>query len=313
MECRFELDAPFYNRDAGFSVWTFGRRHGKEYFIKQFLDPVYPEGDVPGAQAQREYCRRFEEEKCGLYRAISEASDGNVVRPECFFRSGGRYYLAMPRIRREKGLELREMVKQPIEERRMVCLTLSHALMSLHERGLVHSDLKPENVLLTRSRSGHCVAKLIDFDASFFAVRPPDAEHLQFDEAYVAPEVLLYVAGECSKVDGRCDVFSLGLLLHEVLTGRMPEYGVEFGSAAEALLCERPVTLSPDLSEQERALLYRMLSFRSEDRCGAGQAYETFAGLLRPEKPAPEPEPQPKPKKKKTGDMGDWFQAAGEL
>ena len=79
MECRFELDAPFYNRDAGFSVWTFGRRHGKEYFIKQFLDPVYPEGDVPGAQAQREYCRRFEEEKCGLYRAISEASDGNVV------------------------------------------------------------------------------------------------------------------------------------------------------------------------------------------------------------------------------------------
>jgi|GEM_PF-444324 len=92
-----------------------------------------------------------------------------------------------------------------------ICLGLAHA----HENGILHRDIKPGNILL----DPHAQPKIGDFGLA----RPIDAAH-EAGEAifgtphYTAPEVLQYP----HQVDARADIFSVGVVLHELLTGRLP-------------------------------------------------------------------------------------------
>jgi tetratricopeptide (TPR) repeat protein len=104
---------------------------------------------------------------------------------------------------------------------------LLRAVSAIHACGLVHRDLKPENVFVVGSASGDPVAKIIDFgqvkDAS---APPPTIEHSREQDAigtaeYMAPE-------QCeglSDTDRRADVYSLGILLYEMLAGAPPFWG----------------------------------------------------------------------------------------
>jgi transcriptional regulator with GAF, ATPase, and Fis domain/Tfp pilus assembly protein PilF len=96
-----------------------------------------------------------------------------------------------------------------------VALQLLHALDRIHAQGLVHCDLKPQNLLVTE-RDGSPRAKLIDFG---FAGRLSlsDGHGARGTLGYVAPEVLKGV-----DADARADLYSLGLVLYEVATGRGP-------------------------------------------------------------------------------------------
>lgn len=278
--CDFELLEPFQSRNAGFSVWTFARRDGRDYFLKQFLDPVYPVEDPEQHKAQMDYCQRFEQEKRAVYRAIAEASDGNLIRPECFFRSGTKYYLAMDKVEAEKK-NLCELCQLPKEDAWLVCLTAAHALMCLHEKEVVHSDIKPDNLILHKSEAGKYVAKLVDFDASFFSDHPPAPEQVHFDEAYLAPETALYLMGEYDTIECSADVFSMGLLFHQILAGELPGYDHDsFSAPFEAVFSGTDLALSSKLLPKERKLLEEMLRLEPSERCTMSQVYEFFAQCL---------------------------------
>lgn len=94
---------------------------------------------------------------------------------------------------------------------------IARALSVVHQRGLVHGDLKPANVLVSRSGQKP-VVKLIDFGLAD-AFRGSAAEALTGTVAYFAPEQTGLVDG---RLDGRADLYSLGVMVFEMLTGRHP-------------------------------------------------------------------------------------------
>jgi eukaryotic-like serine/threonine-protein kinase len=128
-----------------------------------------------------------------------------------------------------------------------VCRALAHA----HSVGILHRDVKPENVMI-RSDG---VVKLMDFGISHMV----DLERLTVtgqllgSPAYMAPELL---AG--ARADARSDLYALGVLLFELLTGHLPFEGASMGALLRAMATEAPHTvqgLRPDLGPDRAAAL----------------------------------------------------------
>ncbi len=155
-------------------------------------------------------------------RAIAKISHPNLVRLHDFGKSlDGRMFLAMELlsgktldIHAEKGIGWREAIRLAIQA--------SRALEAAHAAGLVHRDLKPQNLFLTDDGD----LKLLDFGVAMALADTEDSEKRQKGFAvfgtpeYMAPE---QVAGEA--VDARCDIYSLGCVLYELVTGSRPFEG----------------------------------------------------------------------------------------
>src|SRR3954465_6786080 len=126
-------------------------------------------------------------------------------------------------------------------------LALCGALEHAHERGVVHRDVKPQNVLVPEApRSAAGVAKLADFGVAHLAADEPLTRtgDVVGTLAYMAPE---QAAGK--RVDERCDLYSLALVLYEVLAGVNP---VRAGSPAAT--ARRVGTVMPPLRRQRKDL-----------------------------------------------------------
>lgn len=311
----YYLLEPLGNKNAGFSRWTFGRRQGKEYFLKEFQDPVYPDettlSDTLRQNRVRE-CLEFEGRKARLYKKINEVSDGNLVRVFEFFRWESRYYLATQRIRGEK-ISPREIAQLPLEDRLIICRAAVHALMELHRAGIVHSDIKHSNILLQKTVTGKLTAKVIDFDASFFEDTPPEEEEeLNFDQSYLAPEGCLFLLGEPAELTCKMDVFSMGLLMHEYLTGEMPRFDDAYSFAHEAVLDGKNLELDPSLPAWILTILTRMLQRNPELRCTMEEAYRNLGIFFGEEVVVKTPEKKTDAKKEKPA-MSTYFKSVGDL
>lgn len=316
---QYYLLEPFDNKNAGFSRWTFGRRQGKEYFLKEFQDPVYPDETTLSdtlRQNRIQECMEFEGRKVRLYQKINEVSDGNVVRIFEFFRWESRYYLATRRIRGEK-ISPEEVARLPMEDRLVICRAAAHALMQLHQAGIVHSDIKYSNILLQKTVTGKLTAKLIDFDASFFEDTPPEEEEeLNFDQSYLAPEGCLFLLGEPAELTCKMDVFSMGLLMHEYLTGEMPRFNDAYSFAHEAVLDGQNLELDPSLPAWILTILGRMLLCEPEMRCTMEEVCRNLGYFFGEEIVVKAPEKKPEKKPDTTtgkSTMGTYFVPVGDL
>jgi serine/threonine protein kinase len=267
----FDLIEPLQSKNAGFSRWTFAKRGDRVFFLKEFLDPVYPVNREIGErqmQARILACRDFEKKSGACYRAINEASDGNAVRIEAFFRWESHYYVAMERVR-SAGLKIRDIAALPLEQRIGLCRNVAHSISGLHERGVVHADLKDKNVLIKRTKKNTLTAKIIDFDCSFLEDVPPQSEsELGGDQIYLSPEACLFLCGEETKLTTKMDVFSLGILFHQYLTGYVPWYDTgEFDYLHEAVLEGAKAGVSEKVPAEWRPVIEQMLIGDPEQRC----------------------------------------------
>ncbi len=171
------------------------------------------------------------------FDAVVGLDHPNVVRMRRIDRHRGRFYLVMELLEGESLVELLE--RGPVPRERALALVdgVLRGLGALHGRGVVHRDLKPGNILLAESeRGGAPVPKLLDFGLSkkLNADDPPgappearEATALTRDGAvlgtplYMAPEQFR-AAGE---VDARADLYAVGVVLYEMLSGELPFRG----------------------------------------------------------------------------------------
>ena len=188
--------------------------------------------------------RRFEQEA----RLVAQINHANVLVLHDFGIHEGAPYMVSEFI---EGESLRAVVARgPVAARRVIDIAkdIAQGLAAAHDRGIVHRDLKPENILITKSGR----AKILDFGIAKAKPSPganhedsPTAPlqtepgHLLGTVGYVSPE---QVRG--GEADSRSDIFALGAIIHEMLSGRR---AFVRGSAVEslnAILKDEPVELS---------------------------------------------------------------------
>jgi len=167
--------------------------------------------------------RRFMREA----RAQAIVNHPNVCTVQNFGISPeGRPFLVMEYL---EGLDLRSIIRHdklfdPLRACTLV-QQVSDGLQEAHAAGLVHRDLKPSNVMVVRDHRGLERAKILDLGLAKIVGGPTDLKSITMDTAgmlvgtpaYMSPE---QVAG--SSVDGRADLYALGVVFFEMLTGRLP-------------------------------------------------------------------------------------------
>lgn len=184
---------------------------------------------------------RFFREARALVKLRSQhvAEVYDVGRLDC-----GTPYLVMEKLSGEdlaKTLERRGTL--PIAEASRIVLQAAKALADAHTLGIVHRDLKPANLFVARGADGHSIVKVLDFGISKHTLNiNDDVEMTGASEVLGSP---LYMAPEqmCSaqSVDGRADIWSLGAILHQLLTGRSPFQGTSRPELFAAVLTPVPV------------------------------------------------------------------------
>ncbi|MEU5756821.1 serine/threonine-protein kinase [Streptomyces sp. NPDC047829] len=195
-------------------------------------------------------------------------------------RHNGRLFLIMQLI---EGDTLKNRIAQgplPPAATAAVGVDLAHALAHAHEAGIVHRDVKPSNILLDASHRPY----LTDFGISRMldATTRTASGTLIGTAAYLSPEQVL---GQ--PVGRPADVYALGLVLLECLTGRL-EYGGGPLEAAIARLHRRPV-LPPCLPEQLAGLLRKMTALDDEARPTADECARALTELADPARRAAGP------------------------
>lgn len=289
------------NRNAGTCLWCFGTKNGKEYFIKQFLNPKYPYQDKvlsPERIAKKiKQCKDSVDRKVRVYDAVNRYSDGNDVRIYEFFRFEQKYYLSMEKIE-ELEWSIQDVYQLPEKERRRLCALIAHAVAGLHRGGLAHSDLKHENILFTKSDNGTLTIKVIDFDSAFFEADEIKSEDISGDWVYFSPEVWGRFDGIDCHLTCRIDIFALGVLFHQYFSGDVPGFDRETGctAAGQAVQQGLPLTISDRIPADLRELLIKMLDVDPEKRPTAMDVFRAFQpeelrDLKDEEGDAPVPEP----------------------
>jgi class 3 adenylate cyclase len=156
-----------------------------------------------------------------------------------------------------------------------VCRTLANA----HEQGVIHRDLKPENIMVRQNASGDLIVKVIDFGIAKVknSVIAPSTQTglVAGTERYMSPEHLLG-----KKVDHTSDIYALGIIAYEMLTGRVPfnpETRYQLHELQREGVKAMPADLRPGLSKAAQNVLLRALSYEPSDRY---QSARTFAHEL---------------------------------
>jgi eukaryotic-like serine/threonine-protein kinase len=215
---------------AGLSKWTFAAKDGREYFIKEFLSPTYPDEHAPGSpqtkMRKRQRCAAFERHHRRIQAALAAVSGigGNLIVTLDFFRWGAKYYKVTEKVE-VAGLDPADITELAFSDQLVLLKTVAHSLRILHDRGIVHGDLKPSNVLIKRTELGY-TTKLIDFDNAYLAGEPPPPDQIVGTMNYYSPELVGYIqeAGTATELTQKADIFALGLIYAEYLTGALPSF-----------------------------------------------------------------------------------------
>jgi CheY-like chemotaxis protein len=203
---------------------------------------------------------RFKDE----IRLARRLSDASIVRTHDFGEWSGVCFLTMECV---QGITIRELIdtrgRLGVSATLAIATQLAHSLAVAHEHGVIHRDIKPQNLLVDEAG----VLKVMDFGVARLAERSTantEAGLVLGTPAYMPPEQLM---GE--QVDARSDLYAAGVVLYECLTGQLPFQAGSVISLVAKLLKEDarpPQEVNPEIPPALSALVLRLLAKAPEDR-----------------------------------------------
>jgi len=222
--------------------------------------------DVAANPARLERFRREAKIVAGL-------SHPHIVTLFSVEEDAGVHFLTMELVEGQSLVDALPEEGLPLAKVLDIGIAVADALAAAHGRGVVHRDLKPGNVRLTRD--GY--AKVLDFGLAKLSEKS-DPSELSFTQAatlttegavigtvpYMSPEQL-----RGQRVDHRSDIFSLGILLYEISTGRRPFSGATTSDTMSSILRDTPrplVQVKPDLPQELGRIVERCLEKDPGDR-----------------------------------------------
>jgi eukaryotic-like serine/threonine-protein kinase len=272
---------------AGLSKWTFAAKDGREYFIKEFLSPTYPDEHAPGSaqtkMRKRRRCAAFERHHRRIQEALASVSGvgGNLIVTLDFFRWGAKYYKVTEKVE-AADLGPDDVTALAFQDQLVLLKTVAHSLRILHDRGIVHGDLKPSNVLIKRTELGY-TTKLIDFDNAYLAGEPPPPEEIVGTMNYYSPELVGYIqetGTAAHELTQKADIFALGLIYAEFLTGTPPAFDAAYQYAGVAARAGEVLRLAPTkLPAAVVELVDRMLLADPTARPTIADTHTTLMGI----------------------------------
>ena len=234
----------------------------------------------------------------------------------------GVHYIVMEYLRgQDLGDLLADRVRIPASEAVGIVLQVLGALRAVHAEGIIHRDLKPENVFLAREPGGEEVVKVLDFGISRLAqpsVSLTMSGAVFGSPGYISPEQ----ARGAADVDHRADLYSAGVILYELVTGRLPFDAEGYNEMLIALTTEDPVPVSGrgvDLDEGLAGAVMRAIRRDPRERfAGAEEMIDALRPYTSPERSslvprASPPPPYPPPSPPSGAEAGRGLEVLGGL
>lgn len=210
-------------------------------------------------------CQRFLQEA----HAIGSLNHKNVVSVDGCGRTGDYIYIAMDYL---EGESLSQMLKSEgrltPESAVSIVADAARGLSHAHAAGILHRDVKPSNIMLCRDTAGDVTVKVVDFGiAKVMQSAEMGAQNLTSTNAalgtpyYMSPE-------QCARqeLDARSDIYSLGCVLFECVSGQVAFEGDSALGIMLAHLHDEPNELPPDVPEWLRTVTYKAMAPNREER-----------------------------------------------
>ncbi|HEU0031727.1 MAG TPA: serine/threonine-protein kinase [Kofleriaceae bacterium] len=207
---------------------------------------------------------RFEREA----KSLAMLQHENIIHVYDFHEERGALFIVMEYV---QGIDLYDLLEKcgrlPYDVAAIIAMQVARALDYVHYRGIVHRDIKPANVMLSRAGG----VKVMDFgiarDTSFGDLT--EAGTGIGTPAYMSPEQVL---GD--KLDARSDIFSLGVVLYQMVTGKKPFVEDEKRSAMHKIRLEKHLSarkLNPEIPRELERIIDKCLEKQPRDRWRSAQ------------------------------------------
>ena len=216
--------------------------------------------DLFGSSVLKRILARFEREA----KSLARLNHSNIVTVIDYGEQDGKPYLVMPYI---AGGTLKDRLGRPMpwQDAAKILLSVARGLAYAHQRGIVHRDVKPSNILITESGdpllTDFGIAKLLEGE---------DGQTLTGTGVGIGtPEYMAPEQGLGKEIDGRADLYALGIVFYELLTGRKPytadtPMAVVLKHVTDPL--PRPTQFAPELPDAVEKLILKTLAKQPEDR-----------------------------------------------
>ncbi len=302
----YTFDETLWKAKGGGGQCNIATKGGKEYFVKRLTKPRYPESDkFTGEFKQKkiEECDAWLRRRKEIIKALPGNGTGTLIKPIEYFREGPCFYEVANMVD-VTSIPYDQIWKESKLDKARIMLTVAMSLADVHKVGVVHGDLDPGNILISRAAGGNLVTKLIDFTDSFLESDPPDV--IMSKDFWWSPEVAGYSknAGKDpnpfrSYISCKADVFSLGVVFHQYCSegGRAPI--CTQAQPWQEFFAKKQPQIDPAIEPEFRELIASMLQFEPKDRPSMAEVHKTLLHILRPTSApgggkAAEPKEEPK-------------------
>jgi serine/threonine-protein kinase len=215
-------------------------------------------------------------------RAAGGLSHPNIVTVHDVGEIEGRPYMAMELLHGEPLSDLMAANKpMPVRDVVIMGIQLARALDYAHAHGIVHRDIKPGNIVRLK---GTNTIKVTDFGIAHMDAGGTGEQRTRIGDVLGTPQYMSPEQTQGNKLDGRSDLFSVGIVLYQMLSGQRPFQGDSLVSLAMKIANDEPVPLEklrPDLPHALRRIVERCLAKAPDRRFQTGRELsDALARLL---------------------------------